>query len=99
MGGITGTLTFDKTSYNQGDTIHATIVRHAVANDTTTQIPTYGSASAGTWVPVLLDKTTATVPVAGGPIASGVGPLTDTDGRTFTVVSDDTVTVLATAIA
>lgn len=99
MGGITGTLTFDKTSYNEGDTMHATIVRHAVANDTTTQIPTYGSANAGTWVPVLLDKTTATVPVAGGPIASDVGPLTDTDGNTWVEDSDDGTTWLGHAIA
>lgn len=98
-GSITGTLTTDKSSYNAGDIIHVTIVRHAIGSPVVKQAIASGTLTdtAGDSITLASDPITVTTP--GGPITSTIASVTDSDGRTFVKVTDDGVTWTGTATA
>ena len=96
---ITGTLTTDKTNYNTGDTMIATIKRTAVGVAATHPDTLTGTLTDAAGEQIVLASDPVTINTPGGPVASTVGAVTDSDGRVFVEVSDDKVTWVGTATA
>jgi hypothetical protein len=96
---ITGTLTTDKVAYTSGDKMTATIVRHAVSAPASHQDVLNGPVTDAEGDTITFNSAPVTISTPGQPIASTIKTVTDSDGRTFTQVSDDGVTWVGTATA
>lgn len=98
MAGITGTLTCDKTIYNQGDTITVTIKCSAIGPSTSEQVVVSGDLTdaAGDDFKVVGAPVTVTHP--GQPVPVTVKSVSD-GTRTYVQKSYDGSTWVGTAVA
>jgi hypothetical protein len=96
---ITGTLTTDKATYNSGDLITATIKRVAISSSSTQSDTVSGTLTDVAGDSLVLTGAPVQITLPGVTIASTVGAVTDSAGRTFAKVSDDGATWIGTAKA
>ena len=90
------TWTFDKQSYNTGETITATLSGTVTAGDVSTTDAVSGSIVDDTGATVPLAVADLTIVTPGAPVGFKFGSVTDTAGRVWTVSADGKT---ATAIA
>lgn len=96
---ITGTLTTDKTTYNAGDTITVTIKRSAVSAPVVESDTISGTVTDVEGDSLTLSAAPVQITKPGATEATTVVVVSDSDGRTFTKVSDDGTTWVGTAKA